>query len=105
MRITRIIFWSGGTFAALVGLVFGYYNFILDWHARPVCHKLIMFALTSVMHTSGGNVSDDPKPFPNVKGLSQDSLATISDGMGGYMRWTNDASLPLNQPLSTVDGM
>ena len=90
MRAKRIIIRIGGATAILVGLAFGFYYFILDWQGRPVCHKGIMLGFLNVIHPSGGDILHDPKPFPNVKGRSQDSLATIRDGMGGYMAWTND---------------
>jgi hypothetical protein len=79
-----------GILAILIGLAVGYYNFILDWNGRPFCHKQIMFGFLNVMHPSGGDILHDQKPFPNVKGLSRDSLATIGGSMGDYMAWTND---------------
>jgi hypothetical protein len=48
-----------------------------------------MMGFLTVMHPNGGDILNDPKPFPNPTGLSQDSLATISESMG-YMAWTND---------------
>ena len=74
----------------LVALALGYYYFILDWQGRPICHKQIMLGFMTLMHPSGGDILHDPQPFPNVKGLSQDSLATIHEEMGGYMVWTNN---------------
>lgn len=90
MRTKPAIFWIGTAFVLLVGLAFGYYHLILDWQGRPFCHKQIMLGLLTVMHPSGGDILHDPKPFPNLRGLSQDSLAAIKDSMGGYMAWTND---------------
>jgi hypothetical protein len=90
MRKKRVILWVGGTLAVLVGLAFGCYNFVLDWQGRPFCHKQIMLSFLAVMYPSGGDLTNDRQPFPNVKGLSQDSLAAISDSMAGYMAWTND---------------
>ncbi len=90
MRPKRVILWIAGTFTILIGLAFGYHHFILDWDGRPVCHSGIMLAFMEAMHESGVNFANDPKPFPNVKGLSQDSLITIRDGMGGYMGWARD---------------
>ena len=78
-----------GILAIIIGLAVGYYNFILDWNGRPFCHKQIMLAFLCVMHPSGGDILNEPKPFPNVRGSSRDSLASISDKMG-YMAWTND---------------
>jgi hypothetical protein len=79
-----------GILAILIGLAFGYHHFILDWDGRPTCHKMIMFGFLNVMHPAGGNILNDPKPFPNVKGLSRDSLATIRDSVGGDMDWAKD---------------
>ena len=90
MQSKRAICWIGSLFAVLVGLAFGYYFFILDWQNRPFCHKQIMFGFLNVMHPNGGDILHDQKPFPDVNGLSQSSLATISESMGGYMAWTND---------------
>ena len=67
MRTKPVVLWIGGTFAVLIGLAVGYYNFILDWQGRPFCHKQIMFGFLNVMHPSGGDILHDPKPFPNVK--------------------------------------
>jgi hypothetical protein len=92
MRTKRALFWIGGTIAVLVGFALAYYHFILDWEGRPICHKGLMLSLLTVMHPSGGDITNDRQPFPNVKGLSQDSIATINDAMAGYMRWTNDYS-------------
>jgi hypothetical protein len=106
MRFKRVTLRVAGTLAVLMGVAFGYYHFILDWDGRPFCHKQIMMGLLIVMHPSGGEIVNDPKPFPNVKGLSQDSLATISDNMGSYMAWTNDynyvAGLRENDPEDLV---
>jgi hypothetical protein len=90
MRSKPVILWVAGIIAMLIGLAFGSYFFILDWNGRPFCHKQIMLSLMSVMHTSSGDILNDPKPFPNVKGLSQDSLAANRESMGSYMAWTND---------------
>jgi hypothetical protein len=90
MRPKRVILWIAGTLAVLVGLALGYYNFILDWEGRPFCHKQITLAFVCSMHDPGINFANDPKPFPNVKGVGPDSLATIRDGMNGYMDWAKD---------------
>jgi hypothetical protein len=90
MSTRRTILWIAGTIAVLVGSALGYYHFILDWEGRPMCHKQIMLSLLTVMHPSGGDITNDRQPFPNVKGLSQDSLATLNDAMAGHMAWTND---------------
>jgi hypothetical protein len=90
MRLKRVILWVAGTFALLIGLAVGYYNFILDWDAKPICHKLIMIGFMAAMHESGINFANDPKPFPNVKGVSRDSLTNICEQMGGYVDWVKD---------------
>ena len=90
MPTKRAIFWIGGTMALLVGSALGYYHFILDWHGRPICHKQITLSLSTVMHSSDGVITTEWQPFPNVRGSSQDSLATLSESMAGYMVWTND---------------
>src|SRR4051794_29242658 len=90
MRMKRVALWVLVTFAVLVGLALVYYRFILDWQGRPVCHKQIMMGFLLVLHPSGGDITNDKKPFPNVEGSSQASLATIGDSMAGNMAWTND---------------
>ncbi len=74
---------------SLIGLAFGYYRLILDWEGRPFCHKQIGLGFLQFTHESGGHIVSYPKPFPNVKGLSQDSLASIREVMG-YMDWVRD---------------
>jgi hypothetical protein len=86
----RAILWIAGIIAILIGLAFGYYRFILDWDGRPISHAQIYLAFAESMHEPGVNYANDPKPFPNVKGLSQDSLATIRDKMGGDMNWSTN---------------
>lgn len=90
MRRKRLIGWGAGVLLAMIGLALGYYFFILDWQGRPFCHKQIMFAFLNLTHPDGGDLTHAQEPFPNVRGLSQDSLATIREGMGGFMTWTND---------------
>jgi hypothetical protein len=90
MRPKRLILWIAGVLTVLIALAFGYDQFILDWDGRPTCHKGIMLSFLTVMHESGGDILADPKPFPNVKGSSRDSLETIRDSMGGYMVWAKD---------------
>jgi hypothetical protein len=90
MRHKRIIRSIAGALAVLVGLAFGYYYLILDWNGRPTCHKGIMLSFLTVMHESGENITNDPKPFPNVKGLSRDSLETIRESMAGHMDWATN---------------
>lgn len=86
----RIARWIGGVLAVLILLVLGYRHLVFDMEGQPVCHKQIMFGFTGLMHPAGGNILLDPKPFPNVDGLSQKSLTAISDTMAGYTVWTND---------------
>jgi hypothetical protein len=90
MRVKRLALWIGGVIAVLIGLAFGYYFFIQDWQGRPFCHKQIMFGFLRVMHPSAGDLTNARDPFPNVKGLSQDSLAAIRKEMGSSLAWTND---------------
>ena len=90
MRHKRIILWMVVAPAVLIGLAFGYYYLILDWNGRPTCHKGFMLSFLTVMHESGGDIANDPRPFPNVKGLSRDSLETIREGMAGHMDWAKD---------------
>jgi len=90
MRPKRVILLIAGSLAAVIGLALGYYNIILDWKGRPTCHSGIMIAFMGSMHEPGINFANDPKPFPNVRGVGRDSLATIRDGMGGYMDWLKD---------------
>src|SRR5580658_7834702 len=76
--------------ATLVGSALIYYNFILDWDGKPFCHKQIYTAFVLSMHEAGYDIAHDPKPFPNVKGIGRDSLATIHEGMGNYMDWAKE---------------
>jgi hypothetical protein len=83
MRAKRVILWIAGVLAVLVGLAFGYYHFILDWKARPFCHKQIMTAFKIWMGDQGGDIN----AFPNLNGVGQDSLAAIQERMGDDMDW------------------
>ena len=87
MRPQRVILWIAGIFAVLIGLVFGFYGFIVDWQGQPYCHAAIMLAFTKSMHESGVNFANDSQPFPNVNGRSRESLAALRDGMDGYRQW------------------
>ena len=83
--------WVLGMLVVLVGLAIGYYKFVLDWDGEPYCHSLIMLGFLNEMHPSGGEILNDAESFPNVRGSSHDSLATLCGGtMGDYMGWTND---------------
>jgi hypothetical protein len=86
----RVILWIAGILTVLIVLAFGYCRFILDWNGRPSSHAQIYMAFVQSMHEPGINYANDPKPFPNVKGSSQDSLATIRDKMGGDMNWATN---------------
>lgn len=79
--------WLGGLLAILVGVAFGYYHFILDWEGRPFCHKQIMFGFMHWMDDSGMDINSHTNVFPNANGTGADSLAAISNGMGGHMTW------------------
>jgi hypothetical protein len=87
MRPKRVIWWCAGLLAILIIAAVGYCGLIVDWSGRPFCHKQIMFGFLNEIR---GDLSNDSKPFPNVKGISRDSLASIGDSMGGYKDWTND---------------
>ena len=82
-----IALWVGGIVAALVAAGFIYFRFVLDREGRPFCHKAIMIGFMSVMHEAGGDFANDSEPFPNVKGLSKQSLATILESTGDYRTW------------------
>jgi hypothetical protein len=90
MRHKRIILSMVVAAAILIGLAFGHHYLLLDRSGRPTCHKGIMLGFLTVMHPGGGDILKDPKPFPNVRGLSQESLATIRDSMAGHMEWAKD---------------
>jgi hypothetical protein len=49
-----------------------------------------MISFMGSMHESGVNVANDPKPFPNTKGVGRDSLTNICEEMGGYNDWIRD---------------
>jgi hypothetical protein len=89
-RAKRIVLWIGGTLALLVGLAFGYYRFILDWEARPGCHKGFMFAFYTWMDDNGKDANTQTNDFPNINGIGAISLAAISNGMGSQMVWAHD---------------
>lgn len=48
-----------------------------------------MAFLTS-MHAPGADLAKYPQPFPNENGVGSDSLAAISESMGGNMDWATD---------------
>ncbi len=107
MRFKPVISWIAGLLALLIALAFGYYYLILDWNGRPTCHKGITLDFLMVMHPNGGDILNDPKPFPNLGGRSRDSLATINEARGGeYRALTNDynyvAGLRENDPADLV---
>ncbi len=90
MRLKRRIFLVVGIFSILIAVAFASYHFILDWNDVPTSHAQIYMAFGSVMHEPGVDVANDPKPFPNVNGLSQDSLATLRQAMDGNMDWAKN---------------
>ena len=90
MRHKRVILSVAGAFAILIGLSFGYSRFILDWNGRPISNAQLRLAFVSVMHEPGVDFANDPKPFPNVNGSSQESLATLKQAMGGKMDWATN---------------
>ena len=87
MNAKRSMVWIGGLLVALVGLVFGYYHFILDWEGQPFCHKQVLFGFRSWMGDNGMDNNSHTNVFPNAKGIGPVSLAAISSGMGGYLTW------------------
>src|SRR5436190_5293989 len=82
--------WAGGIIGTIVALCLVYYCLLLDWHGRPFCHKQIMFAFKPWMQDNGMDINSNTNPFPNVRQGSRDSLAAISEGMNGYMKWAAD---------------
>lgn len=88
MRILRFIRWAIIVSAIIVGASLSYYNFILDWHNAPYCHKQIMLSFLLWMD---GHKTD---VFPNVKGVSHDSLSTINEAMNSTNWATNYMYVP-----------
>lgn len=66
-----------------------YYFLILDWSGRPFCHKQIMLSLRLWMDDRSKNTNDSLNVFPNVGGVSKDSLETIREEMG-TMDWAKN---------------
>jgi len=89
MRPKRTILWIGAVFAVVVGLPLGYYHWILDWNSRPFCHKQFMLAFSTWMLDNRMDINSGKNPFPNVNGLSKESLSTIQENMGSFTGWTN----------------
>src|SRR5438445_5786205 len=83
MRPKRVILWIGGALVALVGSALGFYHFILDWRERPYCHKQFQFAFKTWMQDNGMDTNSNTNAFPNINGISADSLAAIREVMGG----------------------
>lgn len=90
MRSKHVILWSAGVFAVLIGLVFAYYRFIVDWEGRSFCHKQVMSAFMNWMSDHGMDINSHTNNFPNVKGVGRDSLAAIHKSMNGHMGWADD---------------
>lgn len=89
MGTKRAFLLMGGVLAVLVGLAFGYNQFILDWSGRPYCHKQIMLSFMAWMDDQGMDINSHKNAFPNVIGKSAESLAVIREQMGGKMRWAD----------------
>jgi hypothetical protein len=70
---------------ALLSLPLGYYFFIVDWQGRPYCHRQIEGALQQWMLEVGKT-----NTFPNIGGLSRDSLAVAGQFMGGPLDWADN---------------
>jgi hypothetical protein len=78
MRQSRRACWPIIILAALVGLPLIYYNFILDWDNKPYCHKQIDFAFQAWMDKNGQDSRSGRAEFPNIGGVSADSLHPIT---------------------------
>jgi hypothetical protein len=75
--------------ALLVIVLLCYYFLILDWHARPFCHKQIMMSLRLWMDDGGKNMNSGTNAFPNVSGVGKDSMEAIREEMGS-MEWAKN---------------
>ena len=83
MRLSKSAWWRIVTVVALLGLPFIYYNFILDRHPPPFCHKQIYFAFHTWMVDSKTNA------FPNAGGIGADSISLMNEQMGG-LTWSKN---------------
>jgi hypothetical protein len=90
MRLKKTRLWVVGVPAVIVGLAFGFYYVILDWHGRPVCHKVVMGAFDEWISANGMDTNSRTNSFPNVNGMGKESLDSIRNGMNGYMEWAKD---------------
>lgn len=88
MRLLRSIRWGLIALGILVGLSLCYYWFVLDWQGRPFCHKQIMMSLLTWIDDHKTNA------FPNVRGMSRDSLAAITEEMNGTAWAVNYKYIP-----------
>ena len=73
----KVIRWAIITVGVLVLIPVVYFGLILDWQGRPFCHKQILLGLltwSDEAHT---------KAFPNVRGLSWDSILAFQEEMAG----------------------
>jgi hypothetical protein len=68
---------GGGTVLLLLVLVVGYAVLLLDWQARPYCHKQVYLSLLQWQE------DHHPSGFPNAGGLSQASLMLLRDYLAG----------------------
>lgn len=92
MRKKRLFLWTVGTMVALLGILYGAYHFILDWNARPICHKAVMTCFHMWMSDQGMPSESRGNNFPNINGKSVDSLATLNSYMGDNPSWAKDYS-------------
>lgn len=81
IRLKLIVVWIGGLVVVLAMLAVGYHYFILDWSGRPFCHKQYYFAFKLWMSDHETNA------FPNVSGISSNSLMAIHEEMGRDTLW------------------
>jgi len=84
MRLKRSIRWLIVALVVFVCAPIFFYNFIiLDWNGRPYCHKQVMSSFLSWMSDKESNTNGAANEFPNVGGISRDSLAAINEEMAG----------------------
>jgi hypothetical protein len=83
MRLSRRIRTNLLIVAVSVGLALIFYNFILDWHGRPSCHSALGLSLKVWMADKGLDPNSNTNYFPNVRGLSMDSMLSMREEMNG----------------------
>jgi len=79
-----------GIVALLVAIPVFYFAVLIDHRDQPLCHKQIVLSFLARMTDEGTNV------FPNVSGLSSNSLAIMSEAVGG---------LPFEKKYNYVPGL